>query len=707
MRRGQLSLFLIIAAVIIIIGGLATYLLMRVNSEPDTTIGVRTDLQPVEAFVTSCLEQSTRASLVAIGETGGYVDPVADGYVANPLRPTESKAFEPFQNRPAMPYWSYLASANDCTTCVEASEKPALLGAAPAIQGQLENDISQRTLTCIDEFSTFAEQYTIVADKDPVVKVTFGVRDTIVSMSYPIKIESSGGTALERSEFIAKVDVPLKQLYDTASSIVAQAQASGFFEGLTLEAITLESTDDKLPPIASGYDLGFSPGPIWALFQVRQTVATALQRDIGIVQLFASRSMSFVKSGDSTTDRIYANYYFNIPEDVSSLDASFIYLSRWEPYVRVSPGGQIIKPDRLSSHLFFLPQFKMLDFQYDVSYPVLVQLSADTSQGPYVFQFPIEVNMRNNKVLSFAPYGDDNTAQESVCGDAEAIGSVVTVTTKDSSADAPMTALVTYECLSDACSYGESENGRLTAQLPPCVGGALVAEREGFRTARVSIDSISSESRQVDMKLTPLKETTVAVRPMIIARESRGGTVDKPELGAWVQQGELGSFDKPYKAIITFVPVDDPEYAQVAVVPAPEDSTPTNPVQLAPGDYDVTAVVLQSLTEVHVLRGREICGGGVLGIGDTCETIPDIKLGEGGTVTLEDGTEAQAPAGEIYIGGMVRDETTSRMTITAEMLGDGILTVPVIIISLAELQVIEDMEALDQLDEFSADLWLE
>jgi hypothetical protein len=696
-RRGQLSIFLILAAVLLIVAGVTWYLVRDTNSGVEEPLGAQTDAQQVQTFITNCLTDSARESLFAAARNAGFVNPAALGYSALPPIPTEARALDPFETGDPLPYWSYLASSNQCTNCRSGSEQPPLTGAFPSVEAQLSSAITESFIACVNNFDSFAS-LNVEPLATPRVAITFGESDTTVALVYPVRVTGGNTESTPAETYSARLAIPFRKLYTIAYDIRLQAEATDFFEGMTLEAITYEAVDNSIPPPAGSLDVGYDPGPIWALSDVQTTLTDVLVRNVNIVQLFGARNMDFVNTGDSTTDRMYANYYLSISTVPDDVDASFVYLPEWAPYVRVSPGGQVIRPERLPS-LPLLPQFKQSNFQYDVSYPVLVQLSTDTEYGPFLFQFPIEVNMRTNRALN-ARESLALGEEAGLCAPENAIGSTARVTLAEATTGATMDANVRYSCVDESCYYGESSGGVLETTLPPCIAGELVAERDGFQTARMRFDSVGNEARQVQLQLTRLTDVSVNVAATPLLRAFRNGD----DLGPFVPSGSV-ALEPGQRAIVTLAPLSDPDFTQIIVFPPGENQPPT--VALAPGEYSVTALLLEDLTQPHVVRGKEVCGGSVLGIGGTCETIPDITFGDGESITLDDGTTVEAPAGVMYLGGVTLDETTHTVYITQAMLDQGAITVPIVYVPRSQLQIIDDLEVLGSFDDYTGNFFVE
>jgi hypothetical protein len=687
-NRGQLTILLIVAAVLIVSVGVAWYLFSLTDSE--TPQDVTVNRNEVERFVESCLQSSVEDVLARLGERGGFVDAEAEGLLDVPGIPTEGPAFAPFGD--VVPYWSYMSSPNDCTRCLHASQQPALegYGLAPrSIQEQAEVAIEQSLTACIDGFATYADTYTITENEQTLVTVEFG-EDTTALLNYSITVTNAEGT-VHLHTFSAQTDIPLRRLYEAADSIRAFSDDTGYFEMRTLEDITLAAADNTIPPPHGGLEIGYDPGPFWSTIAITPIVADAIETGTNMVQLFGSKGADFIATNKPEEDNLYLKYYVITDNDYSDVRANFVYLTDWTPYLAVHPSrGQLIKPELVSSGIPFIPNIKRMDFQYDVSYPVLVQLRADTKRGDYLFQFPLEVNLRRNTPNTFTPV-DPQPELQDVCSPETVNGATAMIKTVDQDSK-PLAARVRFECVNAACEIGESQGGSIIDILPVCLQGVIIAEREGYFPAETTVDSLTGQ--QFEETLALVQYTTVPVELVGVRLAKTGET--------WTLTEEVPITDAQ-QAVIEFSRQgsDDSEFISI---PAGENGKTT--MNLIPGSYAVRVFIIENLKEPKVLRGGEECGGGVLGIGEECVTIPDITLGEPTVTDPETGETLDTKTSAVPVGGLTWDETTKLLEVSENDLAAGKLRVPVIVIDIASLQRVQDLNVYDHIETLSRDLAL-
>lgn len=688
MRRGQITIFIIIGIILLLVialGVIAWKYIAANRPGQQTPINPTSDeVEPLRTFVRQCLDNSARAVFERIGTHGGYYEPTEYGYVGIPARPTRSDALEPFPGQ-TLPYWYHLKTPITCTECRFESEKPSLHGARlPSIEEQAAQAIEERLPLCLGDFGSLQQRFEIDAQQIEGVSVLITPSTVVTSLQYPMKVTTGNGAVVDLTNFTTVSDIPIGRAYDYAEQIVQAARATNFFEGLTVETIVLEGAakPDVVPPMFGSLDLTFSPGPFWTLEAARNALQRPLASNIGMVQVVGARDMEAFTTGDQAMDLQYRNYYFAMYDSVVEADVDFTYLPSWPMELSIKPGGQLIKPETIAGLLPILPSLKRLSFQYSAVYPLLVQLRLPTDTGEYLFQFPIEVVIRNNE-----PYGGVPEAEVvdlAYCDERFRNGTIIHLSVLDDN-DQPVDALVRYECAGVMCELQPANGGVLSEALPRCVGGTLVVSAEGHRAASTPLDSTSGD---LDVALvTPaLRETRIAAALQFAVKE---GEVDDEIVWSHGQAGY--PVDIPYQALITFEPVDDPASVVVATVPG-------EPVLLAPGDYAVSAVVFETITAPKVLLGEEVCGG--IWPFRECATIPDMTLG-GSVVDPDTGLPVEGAPSSLYVGSFEGERT-----ITAAMLADGELTLPIPAVNLNTMVSVKDMSVFEYVETFGQDVIL-
>ncbi len=151
----------------------------------------------------------------------------------------------------------------------------------------------------------------------------------------------------------------------------------------------------------------------------------------------------------------------------------------------------------------------------------------------------------------------------------------------------------------------EGEDAFLTTEFPACIGGTLIAEKEGYhRTKEIDVDSNKEFSLSMILEKVITKQVKVQVTRI-------GGGSSEPTQDEQVII-ELEEPDKEYKTMILY-----PDQKEV---------------QLIPGDYKVKEYVTRTGAPIKII-GKEIQNcvdvpkGGLLGfLGSTEQQCNSVKL---------------------------------------------------------------------------------
>ncbi len=90
-RKGQITLFVIIGILIIVVVALIFFLRKpSTGEEAEAQVKVDLELIPIQSFVTNCLYYVGKEGVIRLGAHGGFIQPDQFGIFANPVMPTES-----------------------------------------------------------------------------------------------------------------------------------------------------------------------------------------------------------------------------------------------------------------------------------------------------------------------------------------------------------------------------------------------------------------------------------------------------------------------------------------------------------------------------------------------------------------------------------------------------------------------------------------
>lgn len=204
-KRGQISIFLMLGIVILIIGGLFFYLsTSSANKKSEINIAETgaTNADIVKAYAESCVKMISEDALFnRIGLQGGYISPSGDAEYKEEGAPMQSQPSASYQNN-AVPY--YLNGNNVYTPVLN------------DIKNKLANYIIVEFEKCFNAkiFEDIGINI-IKPSADIIVDASLNEEDVSVTLDYPltIKIEK---TETKLDSFGIVLPIRVKALYDSA-----------------------------------------------------------------------------------------------------------------------------------------------------------------------------------------------------------------------------------------------------------------------------------------------------------------------------------------------------------------------------------------------------------------------------------------------------------------------------------------------------------
>ncbi len=521
-KRGQLTIFIIIGVLIVLLVGTVLVINARQSktySLPRTE-SVSQEAQPVQDFIMSCLSSVSEQGLRLIGDHGGYLSTEEiPNAKTDRLETTQSDVvyFSPDGNY-GIPYWWYLKSDNTCTSnCEFASKRPALHKSEgePSIEGQLDKYVKANLPNCLKNFEAFEEQQiTVVSAGTPVVNSIVTEDDVVVGLTQRFTMTKAGNQN-ELSQFATSIPVRLNDMYELATNITTLEAENGFLASHARELITAFSRTDPgaLPP-ASDVEFELSPGTRWVKFSVEERVIDLLVNYVPLLQVFGTLNYRPIEPPTEVQNRATVINALNrnalIPQTRPwpDFEAKFVYLPEWKPYFDLNCNGQVCKPESFLSTFQFNIGIQRYNFAYDLSYPAMVELrqpAAMNEQG-YTFRFALEGNMRNNEVLTsdWKPAPVSDSFKSLFCDESQRTSGVVNISVHDSVTGKPADATVAYKCGDEACLIGDAINGSLSTRLPRCIGGELSVVKEDYQ-GEVALFNTNTDAQQIkDLAVHPI-----------------------------------------------------------------------------------------------------------------------------------------------------------------------------------------------------------
>lgn len=555
MKRGQITIFIIIGLVILFIIGTAIYLFNRQTARPFEAVRpiitqVSSEAQPLRDLVESCIQRLATDGLRKIGDSGGYVDQKYLTY--NPLSPTEAEAVQMSPGAgPLVAYWWYLKSNNRCTPpdCVFDSKRPGLYRGegALSIEAQLDGYVTNNLRSCLGNFEDYQKRGCTVQELgEPKVTANVAQDDVFFVGKYPLRANCAGHSYDIEDSYVT-IDLNLREIYNLASELTNYENQYRMLESVTKSLIYSFSDVDsaKLPPPRDLKVGPPQPGVFWIKSEVGKTLKGLLASYIPLIQTSGVRNYRYITAPQGTRDpanfEILYNRQFFIPLNTThpKLEARFSYLDWWNPYFNLNCNGELCRADSASNFALLPLTINRYTFAYDLSYPVLVELrnpNAFNTEG-YSFNFFLEENMRDSDsfttdVPKFTA-AVTNKIPSIFCDPDQRTSGKVDVYVKDGKTlKGAEGASVSFLCGNQLCVLGDTHNGTLSTKFPRCVGGTLRINKPEYASYSAPLDTQREESMHNDVLLEPIRALNASVRNYALTKAAKHDPWDYREGGS-------------------------------------------------------------------------------------------------------------------------------------------------------------------------------
>jgi hypothetical protein len=556
-RRGQMAIFVIIA--IVIVAAIVIYFVFRggIGAEDYPA-----ELAPVFDYYQGCIELETQAAISLAESQGGYIE-IPNYVPGSEYAPSSSQLN--FLGTP-VPYWFYVSENG-----VIKEQVPTL----PEIESQMEEYILQGLDYCNFE-SYYISGFAIERNAG---KVSVDVKENSVEVQVdsPLSVRR-GEDSATKATHSAKVESKFGKFYATAKKIYARQKTDAVLENYATDVLRMYAPVD-------GVEIKCSP-LIWSTEKVMSDLKSGLEENFKTIKF----------QGDYYKLKDDIRKYFVINEEVDE-NINVLYSRNWATKIDIS-GDQVDNEIMMAEPVGLDEGMGMMGFcyipyhfVYDLSFPVLIQVFNNNE----MFQFPVVVIVENN-VPREAITGETIIAEEEEFDLCKYYTQSIQVNLFDSNLN-PVNGNISYECFSQKCRLGMSENGVWKGYAPACVNGYLNVKSEGFADKKQTFSSNSEVYADV-----------------LLEREYN------LEVDVQVDNQKLTD-----TAIVSFVRDDGKASSMVA----PEINT----LRLSEGNYQATVYVYGNSSIVipatKKTKCTEVPRGGILGfMGMTKEQCFDIAVPE-------------------------------------------------------------------------------
>ena len=460
-RRGQVTVFIIIAIVIIAV--VTGFFLIKGNLG---IMKIPASIQPVYNSFLSCLEDKTKIGIDILESQGGYIQ-LPDFERGSTYMPFSSQLN--FLGNP-IPYWYYVSGNN-----VQKEQVPSQTD----MEKSLGIFISDTIRACNYE-NYYNEGFEIVQE-EPKASVSIKNDNILVVLKMNMKISKGEDTSqIETHQLSVKSN--LGNLYTSAKNIYQKEQKELFLENYGVDNMRLYAPVD-------GVEISCSP-KTWNA----EKVFSDLQDAIEINTLALTTKTPTTQNGK----------YFFIDAKVTG-EARFLTSKSWSNSFEVAPSQEallIANPVGNQAGLGILGFcYVPYHFVYNIKYPILVQIYNKDE----IFQFPLAVVIQGNR----ARYALNSTATAISSNLCPYKNTQLTIETYDTNFN-PVESQISYECFGETCDIGSTSSGTLTEKFPQCVNGFVIARAEGYRESKIEYSTTQAGS--VSIVMDKLYDLNVALK---------------------------------------------------------------------------------------------------------------------------------------------------------------------------------------------------
>tara|TARA_Y100000034_G_C6890951_1_gene409833 strand:+ start:104 stop:2044 length:1941 start_codon:yes stop_codon:yes gene_type:complete len=468
-RLGQVAVFVIIA--IVVVAGIVLFFAFGSDLFGER---IPAEFAPIYGVYEGCIKQETENALRILGSQGGRIDVEIEEY-------EPGSDYAPFSSHLQflgfnIPYWYYISGNN------LVREKVPSKG---DMEKEVEEFVEQRVGDC--DFGEFYEQGFFVELGE--AKVEVDILDGEVSVEVDSNLVSNiEDRSARKGRYSLNVDSKIGKFYKIARDVYDLERNTVFLENYAVDVL------HNYAPV-DGVEIQCAP-KIWKTPEVVKEIKDGLQANLAAVKLEGS----YYRLDDDLDD-----YFVQDTRDFGTGEVDepvqFMFLQEDFPSkIEVSPASQSIMvaepvgtQEGLGVMGFCYVQYH---FVYDVSFPVLVQIS----DGIDVFQFPVSVVIDNNfpieTELQTLATGE-NFESVDAC---EFLVQDVTVKTFDANINA-VEAEVRYNCFDSLCDLGKTELSGIDAVLdtkaPSCLNGFMIANADGYAEEKILFSSNSESYAEI------------------------------------------------------------------------------------------------------------------------------------------------------------------------------------------------------------------
>ncbi|MFT4261403.1 MAG: hypothetical protein ACMXX9_03150 [Candidatus Woesearchaeota archaeon] len=604
MKRGQVTVFVLIVIVLIVMVGVGIYMYNQSQLDGSLTQEFLEDRNPemmeIRSQIEFCLDELTKEALTILGRQGGYIE-LPDDLTYNALNPYDNNALR-FIDGVIIPYSYHVTSSPDCTVCMFENNFPLLEIGPNSIRAQVERFVDENIEPC-SNLDQFSQDY-LITTGIPRTTVFFDDLDVKTNLEWEISAQDYVSDLILTERFYSSItDINFRDIYEVATTILYQTLINErTMEDYTLTIMRQLGYGDIIPPL--NYRVVSSSTPtIYNLRDGFNTLRSELSQNINMLQVIGTKNFQVPFGLPEPLQNLYE--YFRIllfaDQDVlNELNINFMYLESWPSYINVNPNnGEIALPRSNPESMLGLIRIPRMeyDFRYDVSLPYLIEIINDKGFGdnnPYMFRFVYEANIKDS-----GPYQDvySDTVVGVALSDSDQLNTNITVITVDGYTGEPITGVsVSYNCVDQSIALGLTDmvgaRSQVTRQVPECISPTVDVIDVNYYS-----DEVLVEDQIVTLTVYPLKELDLSLEKKIIKPRVISGEYSQFDFEWFLTSDTRTDFTRGENVSVLLNLLKDGEPTHIIEFLQFESGVTSQPVRLAPGDYNVVVTSITNLTE--------------------------------------------------------------------------------------------------------------
>jgi hypothetical protein len=533
MKKGQITLFIIIGLILLVSVSIVVYITTKQAVKPvEEEVLVPDDVRPVYDFVQSCANEIAKDGMGLLGLQGGFIElPAIIERTPTSYIPIDTADY--FK----VPLWYY-----------EGEDRTPSIG---FMEREISRHVNSRIRDCTAGFEAFGDKFKVSEEGNASIKTTIADNEVIMKITWPLAVDLGDERVKRIDAFVVRMPVKLKQMWELANATMSKENEYGLFENVTIDLMAADS--ENIPLDGFTIECGAKR---WRIPDIQERLQRILYYNIPTARVKNTDYFPFTAS-KGTYETLHKDYlrmtkeledgreitppktaapddayqYFKMFYDIgvkpTTLKMGFEYQPEWGMQMTAQPNeGPVLKSNSGKGPGRFL-RFLCINqwhFTYDIIYYVKASIRDDTAfsgQG-YVFQFAFPVLINNNaperaafglKRFQSVDYGapDFCTTYGDKLVDIRAIGALDNTSFMMEMPDVQMT----YKCFDQECDIGttSAEGGiyKLSTYLPrSCTNPFITATKDSYLPATAQL---RGDRLDLEMKKLQAMNVTFVVHP--------------------------------------------------------------------------------------------------------------------------------------------------------------------------------------------------